>query len=578
MINAETNGNQFQALLPIQPGKNELSAVCQPGAVKSESVTVTGRIRNAPTAVIDIRLADGKIRLDGSGSLPAPANPSPIAGYRWAAQSPLNVEMDDQPTQVFAPPEEDGEYFISLEVTDQEGRSDQSRTYFVVSGGQPRLDDWTWQNTAWIEDAVVYGVIPRKFGPDGFRSIQERLPVLQEMGINALWLAPINVSPPGDYGYGVIDYFALRESHGTKEEFRAFIRGAHEHGIRVLMDFVPNHSSAQHPYFLDAEAKGKESHYWDYYDRDENGRPTHYFNWEHLPNLNYNNPEVENWMIEAFSYWVREFDVDGFRVDAAWGIRQRKPDFWPRWRAALKRIKPDLLLLAEASARDDYYFSEGFDAAYDWTDQLGKWAWERVFEDNTLLLYNLNTALTNSHKGYHEDALIFRFLNNNDTGARFISRYGLEMTCVATTMLLTLPGIPCIYTGDEIGAFFTPYGDPLPLSWDKDPHNLYAFHKKLVHLRHAVPALHSRGWQIIDAEPHQQVLAYLRFTDPGAPPVLVLLNFSNQPAGVEVDLPEPFNAQLRTASLTDLLSDEILSLEGSSTIYLQPMGARILSA
>src|SRR5205807_7549030 len=82
------------------------------------------------------------------------------------------------------------------------------------------------------------------------------------------------------------------------------------------------------------------------------------------------NPEVQRLIIEASAYWVRAFDIDGFRVDAAGGPRERASEFWPRWRAELKRIKPDLLLLAEASARDHYYVGHGFDAAYDWTRSL----------------------------------------------------------------------------------------------------------------------------------------------------------------------------------------------------------------
>ena len=164
-------------------------------------------------------------------------------------------------------------------------------------------------------------------------------------------------------------------------------------------------------------------------------------------------------MIEAFSYWVREFDVDGFRVDVAWGVTERKPEFWPEWRQALKRIKPDLLLLAEASACDPFYFDNGFDAAYDWTGDLRAGAWEIVWDSyqNRQLAYNLHQALTNRPNGYHPDALIFRFLNNNDTGERFITKHGAGMTLAATALLLTLPGIPCIYTGDEVGAEFHPY-------------------------------------------------------------------------------------------------------------------------
>jgi cyclomaltodextrinase len=148
-----------------------------------------------------------------------------------------------------------------------------------------------------------------------------------------------------------------------------------------------------------------------------------------------------------------------------------QPDFWPVWRAELKRIRPDLLLLAESSARDPYYFANGFDAGYDWTDRLGEWAWQEVFADPAHIPQRLRAALTNDGAGYDPDAVVFRFLNNNDTGARFITRHGVGLTRVAAALLLTLPGIPGLYTGEEIGAEFEPYAGPPPIRWT-DPHGL----------------------------------------------------------------------------------------------------------
>ena len=189
------------------------------------------------------------------------------------------------------------------------------------------------------------------------------------------------------------------------------------------MDFVPNHTSAQHPYYLSAAQRGPASPYYDFYDRDAAGEVTTYFDWENLKNLKYDNPEVQRYMIEAFAYWVREFGIDGFRVDAAWGVRERAPEFWPRWRDELKRIDPDLLLIAEASARDPYYVIVGFDAAYDWTDKLGEWAWHDAFEEGAPTAARLRAALIGSRSVEAErharsGALVLRFLNNNDTGER----------------------------------------------------------------------------------------------------------------------------------------------------------------
>ena len=482
---------------------------------------------------------------------------------------------------VVAAPTVDGEFYVSLRVVDTEGREDTGASYFVVAGGQPRIPDYDTENTAWVERAIVYGVIARKFGDPAFQAVTDRLDYLKDLGINALWFSPITNSPAGDFGYAVIDYFNVHPDLGTMDDFKKLVQEAHARGIRVLIDFVPNHTSDEHPYFKDAQARGKESPYYDYYDRDAAGKPTHYFDWENLPNLNFDNPEVERFMLEAFSYWVREIDVDGFRTDACWGVKERKPDYWPRWRRELKRIKPDLLLLAEASARDPYYFENGFDVAYDWTAALGKWAWELVWDSKTLLIYNLNSALTNNNQGFHPDALIFRFLNNNDTGTRFITTHGLEMTRVAAALLLTLPGVPCVYTGDEVGAWYRPYYDEMPMTWDEKKYpGLRDYYKKLIALRNDTPSLHSRQWQPLEAAPSKQVYAYLRYVDPAQQPVLVLLNFSDQELEAEIALPDAFISFGQQPALHDLLAEATIAIQTASplTISMPAWGARILTS
>jgi glycosidase len=467
-------------------------------------------------------------------------------------------------------------------VKDQEGREDTSTIYFVIEEGQPRIPNYDMENPEWVETAIVYGIVPFLFGSPAFKAIGERLDDLADLGINTIWLGPINTHPPDYYGYSVEDHFGLEPAYGTNEDFRELVQAAHSRGIRVLMDFVPNHTSNTHPYFLDAEQRGPESNYWDFYDRDEQGNYTYYFEWTHLPNLNYDHPEVRQMMIEAFTYWVREFDVDGFRVDVAWAIRERDPKFWPEWRRELKRIKPDLMLLVEATARDPYYFENGFDVAYDWTDQPGAWAWDIVWtaaNQYRLMGYNLTTALMNRPEGYHPDALIFRFLNNNDTFKRFISRHGEAITRVATALLLTLPGVPCLYTGDEYGLAFEPYRQVEPLIFEEQYPGLRDYHKKLIALRKSIPSLHSRLWAPIkpDAIP-QNVFSYVRYSESGEAPVLVLLNFSEEPAEFKFDVPEQFS-DLSGTNLYDLLAEEsILAIAGGRMkISVPGLTARVLS-
>lgn len=264
---------------------------------------------------------------------------------------------------------------MTLRVTDALGRSDDSTAVFQVVDGEPKEVDLAHYRPTWTRDAVVYGVSPFAFRKHSYEEIRARLRDIAQLGATVIWLSPITAAPSDDFGHAVTDHFRSRLEFGPERQLRALIDAAHAFGLRVIMDFVPNHFSVEHRYCIDAVRQKAQSPYSAWFERDASGEPTHYFDWEYLKNLEYDNPEVQRYMIEAFAHWVREFGVDGFRVDVSWGVRERAPEFWPRWREELKRIDPDLLLIAEAAARDGYYFSHGFDAAYDWTEQLGQWAW-----------------------------------------------------------------------------------------------------------------------------------------------------------------------------------------------------------
>jgi glycosidase len=568
----------FAARVPLVPGENRVRATCRGQAGASVEAVFVERLDPRPTARISTVLDGRQVTFDASGSEPSAFDGAPIVSYAWSERpgnpAPLGVDGARDQETVEAP-SRDGEYYVTLEVTDREGRTDTSTTYFVVRGGEPRVPDMATEAPAWVENAIVYGTVPPLFGNDGFRSVEAKLPYLRDLGVTALWLSPVNLSPAGDFGYAVKDYFSLNRDYGTKEDFRALVQAAHEHGIRVLMDFVPNHISDEHPYSVDAAEHGKASHYYDFFDRNDAGEITHYFDWSNLNNMNYDNVEVRNMEIAAFSYWVREFDVDGFRVDACWGVKKRRPGFWPVWRSELKRIKPDLMLIAEASARDPYYFSNGFDVGYDWTEQLGNWAWQGVFDAPEVIGDWLDQALLNEPKGYDPDALIFRFLNNNDTGTRFVDLYGEAMTRVAAAMLLTLPGVPELYTGDEIGASYLPYEALNPLVW-KDEHHLRDYYARLIELRRTTPALHSRDWARVQVEPSTGAYAYVR-TAAGAPSVLVVLNFAEAPTTLAVDLTGPLDGFAGGRKTVDLLSGEPIALgDRSARIRLDGSTARIL--
>jgi glycosidase len=391
---------------------------------------------------------------------------------------------------------------------------------------------------SWFDSAVVYGIYPPLYGHPPLQSVTHALSSLSDLGVDAIWIAPLMQTTAGNFGYAVTDYFKVRSDYGGATDLAELVEHAHGLKLRVLLDFVPNHTSERHPYFVQAQQFGTRSHYFDFYERNSNGESLHYFDWNDLPNLNYRHPEVRTFITAAARSWLERFGIDGLRVDAAWGVAERQPDFYAGWARRLASNRQPPILIAEASARDPYYLQHGFDAAYDWTSELGQWSWKNAFESAPHVALALRRALSESITAAGRADRVLRFLNNNDTGARFVTRHGISLTKAATVALLTLPGLPCLYSFDEVGAEFDPYGSPAPIQAPPHP-ELRAFHRRLIALRHDVPALHGPWLELLDTG-NDNVLAYTRWASANsAHRVLVLINFSNLEQRSALPLLEP---------------------------------------
>lgn len=409
--------------------------------------------------------------------------------------------------------------------------------------------------------AVVYGVVPPLFrGATPFRGVMSRLDDMAALGVDWIWLSPINATDDAGWiSYGVTDHYALRADFGPEEDLRALVNRAHALGLKVMMDFVPNHTSDAHPFFVDAQKRGRSSPYYDYFQRDSAGRPQHYFDWVHLPNLNYDHPEVRRHIAGAFRHWVRDFGIDGFRVDAAWGVDRRAPDFWPAFARELRREFPHVVLLAESGARDPRVCRIGFDAAYDWTDELGNPAWAAAFNDLERAGEHLAKSFT--HPGCAAKQ-VARFLNNNDTGERLITRVGLSAYQVAAVLLHTVPGVAMLYAGDEVGAEYEPYDDPPPLSF-RDERGIRPLFRRLAELREAEPALRDGSFRELRiAGASSSVFAFERRSGPER--IWVLLNFGERPVTLSPRRPRNFRGGfsdlLKARSVKVPRADERLDL------------------
>lgn len=432
-----------------------------------------------------------------------------------------------------------------------------SRTIVTKDSAGLRPFDLRTDYAEWINTAIIYQITPYIFTANGnYRHVTAKIPDLKELGVNVLYLQPVYRTGFGGQGYDITDYFSLRTDLGSEGDLRTLIQTAHDHGLKVLFDFVPNHTSIRHPYAQDAIEHGDRSHYYDFYQRayDQVPYSMHYhvlnrgkmrfvyYFWEDLPNLNYDHPEVRTMMIEAGKHWVEKFNIDGYRIDAVWGVNARRPEFMKQWRLALKRIKPDLLLLGEDKATWDSSFDERFDAAYDWARSeawVSQWTWQVSYSETanrTIFSWvqenqraaALRSSLTNGGTGYHPRAKILRFMENNDT-FRFRATHDDLRTRTVAALMFSLDGIPMLYNGQEIGAATHPYstyqvfsaGSPI---WNQDPHNLFSYYRHLARLRTRFQSFTSRNFEELVSIPSASSYGYRRWE--GGENVFVLVNMA----------------------------------------------------
>lgn len=390
----------------------------------------------------------------------------------------------------------------------------------------------------WMKQAIIYGIKPSGFTENGkYDDITAKLDDLKDLGINTIWLQPVFKTGRGGQGYDITDYFSLRDDCGTKEQLKNLVDSAHKLKIRVLFDFVPNHTSLDHPYAKDIIQKGKASRYYDYYQHENDGAPYSsyyhkdehgfvYYFWKNLVNLNYNNDSVKKMITDACIYWIKELDIDGYRFDAVWAVNARSPQFFTSLSTTLKSIKPDVLMLAEDKGSDPNVFKLGFDAAYDWTADtswVSHWPWQyehRERENHTIFnhpdtgkRYSLiRTAIFDRNK--HPDKIL-RFMENNDL-PRFVHTHTPEQTKMAAAILFALPGIPLVYNGQETGVTAHPYSKrPIFTSGSsirsQDSLGLFDYYKTLINKRLQSPALTTANMEEIRLTDTGAVIAFHRW-------------------------------------------------------------------
>ncbi len=374
---------------------------------------------------------------------------------------------------------------------------------------------------------VMYSVFVRNFSEEGtLDALTARLPELKNLGVNMLWLLPIQElgiekrKGPDGSPYALKDYYKIEPSIGTDEDFHELVEAAHRQDMRVIIDLVVNHTSP--------DATWTKEHV-DWYELDENGKPKPENPWwEDVVDLDWENAEVQEAVTEMMEYWVREFDIDGFRCDHPQGM----PMEW--WKSSIDRleaIKP-VFMLAESS--DLEYHLNGFDLTYCEDVRNGL---HDILCDETPVSAMGETVIRYIYSN-PKGATQMIFLENHDK-PRAINYYETpEKTKVAGVLIATLPGVPLLYTGTEVGAnydrnetFFT----RVPVDFSTDPHDMREFWTSLFTIRAAHPALQTGDFILVDVEPADKVFAFERAK--GRDRVLVIVNLSGDSVNVKLDHP-----------------------------------------
>lgn len=298
-----------------------------------------------------------------------------------------------------------------------------------------------FENAEWTRDAVIYQMNTRQFTSEGtFAAAQEQLPRLAEMGVDIVWLMPIHPigekNRKGGMGspYSVKDYRAVNPDLGTEEEFRAFVARAHELGLKVILDWVANHSAWDNPLV---------SQHPDWYTRNPEGEmmPPEGTDWSDVVDFDYSQPGLREYMTGSLVYWVREFDIDGYRADVAGYVPL---DFWETARAELDAIKP-VFMLAEWETPDLH--ARAFDATYawEWKENMQKLARGEA-DANAIRSYYAGQSVTWPREAYRMVYTDNHDQNSWDGVAAEIYGPAYE---AAIALSFVGPGIPLIYNGQE---------------------------------------------------------------------------------------------------------------------------------
>lgn len=415
----------------------------------------------------------------------------------------------------------------------------------------------------WTRNATIYQINTRQFTAEGtLRAAEAQLPRIKALNVDIVWLMPIHPigekNRKGGLGspYAVRDYLAVNPELGTLDDLRHFVATAHALGLHVILDWVANHTAwdnalaLQHP---------------DWYKHDWKGafRPTLWWDWSDIIDLDYNQPGLRKYMTDALKYWVKVADVDGYRCDVAGFV---PVDFWDNARRELDAIKP-VFLLGEWESRDLH--AHAFDATY-------AWSWYSAVHDIAAGKADLGALFTYyawNEGFYPPDCMRMTFTSNHDKNSWDGTGPEQFGPALETAIVLSVvgDGLPLLYNSQEAGEtkrlkFF----EKDPIEWRESP--MADLFKKLFALKHANTALWNAHWGAkmvpVTNDARNQVLSFVRQNERDK--VFAVMNFSATPRTVKLE-----DDGLYTGAYTDFATGEKITLAPAATLTLPAWGWRV---
>jgi alpha-amylase len=377
---------------------------------------------------------------------------------------------------------------------------------------------------AWISQSNIYEVNVRQFSREGsFKAFSAALPRLKEMGVDILWFMPVTpiskVDRKGSLGsyYAAADYLTINPEFGTMDDFKSLVKQAHESGFKVIVDWIANHTGADHPWLTTHK---------DFYMLDSAGNAKYAFDWSDTRELNFDNKAMRDSMIESMKFWIRETDIDGFRCDVA---NEVPADFWKDCITQLRTMKT-VFMLAEGDKPELH--TAGFDASYFWKmfQEMKKVA---AGERNAL---SLDTIINRNDSSFPKNAALLYFTSNHDENSWNKSDFGtfpgLKHDAFAVFTQTMKSSIPLIYSGQE-----EPVLRAIPF-FEKDSMEFKQYkraklYSTLLKLRKNHPALAiDASWKKVSVGDDKALYAYVR--EKGGDKIVVILNLSNKEQTISI--------------------------------------------